>query len=82
MRREYLTARMAENRTSWKAPKQEYTTRFNPATAEESRDVQGGKSGAGANLERCRDTARDIRMLRRERQSARGLRVIDWFLAL
>lgn len=34
------------------------------------------------DLERCEDTARDIRVLVRERQSARELGVIYWFLAL
>ena len=31
--------------TAWKAPKVEYTTRFNRATGREFRDVQGGKGG-------------------------------------
>src|SRR5271156_476825 len=95
VRCESFTAWTAENSTAWIAPKQEYNTRFNPATRRELRFAHEGKSkGNGENfpqrrggrrenqrqrlggeslkVEYCRDTARDIRMLRRERQSARA----------
>src|ERR1700730_9597423 len=51
VRYESLTARMAENKTAWKAPKVEYTTRFNPATGREFRDVDGG-NGEGWGVDR------------------------------
>jgi len=44
VRCESFTAWTAENSTAWIAPKQEYNTRFNPATRRELRFVHEGKS--------------------------------------
>src|SRR5271154_4382728 len=45
VRCETFTAWTAENSTAWIAPKQEYNTRFNPATRVELQDVDGDKGG-------------------------------------